>query len=121
MAQTITSLLSESASASASGDTRRSWKLINDYAQHFWLVDEADIPTEQRGDFYAVRAAAADWMGLEDEAISALRNLLHWAREGNDHEAGLIAGSHLAYQSLNQSEHSVYPLPSAASLLADLA
>ena len=121
MAQTITSLLSESASASASGDTRRSWKLINDYAQHFWLVDEADIPTKQRGDFYAVRAAAADWMGLEDEAISALRNLLHWAREGNDNEAGLIAGSHLAYQSLNQSEHSVYPLPSAASLLADLA
>lgn len=121
MAQTITSLLTESASASIAGDTRRGWELINNYAQYFWLEDESDISPDQLGDFYSVRAAAADWMGLEDEAISALQRLQAWARERGNHEAALVAGAHLAYQSLNQSEHSVYPLPDASILLADVA
>ncbi|MBF4553768.1 hypothetical protein [Corynebacterium suicordis] len=121
MAQTITSLLTESASATAAGDTQRSWQLINDYAQHFWLVDEQEIPQELLGDYYSVRAAAADWLGLDDEAVQALFSLESWAKQSNNHEAALIARSHLAYLSLNRSSHPVFPLPPADQLLADIA
>lgn len=121
MAQTIESLLRESAAAAAAGDTRKSWELISSYATDFWLVDESEIPADLVGDFYPVRAAAADWLGLEDEAVAALQAMERWAKENNNHEVALVAAAHLAYQSLNQPDHAVFLLPDAASLLSQVA
>ncbi|MBC2680876.1 hypothetical protein GSS87_00305 [Corynebacterium sp. 4HC-13] len=121
MAQTIDSLLRDSAAAAAAGDTRLSWELINNYAREFWLVDESEIPSDYRGEFYSVRAAAADWLGLSDEAVLALQALEKWTKSNGKHDVALVAAAHLAYQSLNQSEHTVYHLPEAAQLLSDIA
>ncbi|QFQ02188.1 hypothetical protein CUROG_04045 [Corynebacterium urogenitale] len=121
MALTIESLLRASASAAVAGDTRKSWELISSYATDFWLVDESEVPPELLGEFYPVRAAAADWLGLSDEAITALQSMERWAKEHDNHELALVAAAHLAYQSLNQPDHAVFPLPDASLMLADVA
>lgn len=121
MAQTIESLLLDAAAATAVGDTRLNWSLINDYARYFWLVNEQEIPDALRGDFYSVRAAAADWMGLQDEAIDALQHMELWAKEHDNHEAALVARAHLSYQAMNQTEYSVVRLSSPGAILAEVA
>lgn len=122
MSSSLIELLRDSQRAATTGDTLASWRLISRYAQEFWLADDSAVPDELRGELFPLRATAADWLGLVDEAVCALRDMRHWAHETNLHEASLLADAHLAYHSLNSSEElfvTLAPAPDALASLAD--
>ncbi|RIX35300.1 hypothetical protein D3M95_05425 [Corynebacterium falsenii] len=121
MASTLESLLQDSTAAARAGRTEDSWQLASRFATEFWLTTPHDAPDELRGEYLALRSAAADNLGLIDEAIESLLALQDWARSNDDHEVALIAAAHLAYQSLNQDDDSLHTLSSPTELLARLA
>ena len=119
MDTSLQSLLHSSAQAALSGHTATSWQIMHRYATEFWLDD----PTEPLGEFYALRAGAADCLGMADEAVDALFEMQAWA-EANDPPVALIARAHLAYQSLNNQDAPVgltNTVPPADQILNDLA
>ena len=81
MAQTLLSLLRDSRTAAQSGaSAATSWRLASDFARQYWLATPDEVPDELVGEFYSMRASAADHLGFADEAIAALRDLRAWAR-----------------------------------------
>ncbi|KAB3520789.1 hypothetical protein F8377_05960 [Corynebacterium zhongnanshanii] len=115
MHTTLESLLRSSAQAAKDGRTAESWRIMHQYATQFWLEE----PTEPLGEFYSLRAGAADCLGMADEAVHALQEMQSWA-ETHDPAVALIARAHLAYQSINGETQTV-ELPDAGAMLEELA
>ena len=124
MHNSLESLLHSSAQAARQGRTVDSWRIMHRYATEFWLEE----PVDPLGEFYALRAAVADCLGMVDEAVGALQEMHAWG-ERHDPPVALIAQAHLAYQSLNNSDPLLSdapggvtaPLPDAEMLLDQLA
>ncbi len=124
MAQTLLSLLQESSAAARSGaSAATSWRLASDFARQYWLATPAEVPDELVGEFYSMRASAADHLGLADEAIAALRDLRAWARSHNNHALALEALALLAHQALSMEDRrsTLAELHSPQEMLAQLA
>lgn len=124
MAQTLLSLLRDSRAAAVSGaHAATSWRLASDFARQYWLATPDEVPDELRGEFYSMRASAADHLGFADEAVGALRDLRHWARSHDDHALALEALALLAHQALAQEEDptAFAELHSPSEMLAQLA
>ncbi len=124
MAQTLLSLLRDSRTAAQSGTSAAtSWRLASDFARQFWLATPDEVPDELVGEFYSMRASAADHLGFADEAIAALRDLRAWARSNDDHALALEALALLAHQSLTLEERpgTLAELHSPREMLAQLA
>ncbi|WP_293819537.1 hypothetical protein [uncultured Corynebacterium sp.] len=124
MAQTLLSLLRDSRAAAQSGaSAATSWRLASDFARQYWLATPDEVPDELVGEFYSMRASAADHLGLADEAIAALRDLRAWARSNDDHALALEALALLAHQSLTLEERpaTLAELHSPREMLAQLA
>lgn len=124
MAQTLHSLLRDSRTAAQSGaSAATSWRLASDFARQYWLATPDEVPDELVGEFYSMRASAADHLGFADEAIAALRDLRAWARSNDDHALALEALALLAHQSLTLQERpaTLAELHSPREMLAQLA
>lgn len=124
MAQTLLSLLRDSRTAAQSGaSAATSWRLASDFARQFWLATPDEVPDELVGEFYSMRASAADHLGFADEAIAALRDLRVWARSNDDHALALEALALLTHQSLTLQERpgTLAELHSPREMLAQLA
>lgn len=124
MAQTLLSLLRDSRAAAQSGaSAATSWRLASDFARQYWLATPDEVPDELVGEFYSMRASAADHLGFADEAIAALRDLRAWARSNDDHALALEALALLAHQSLTLEERpaTLAELYSPREMLAQLA
>ncbi len=124
MAQTLLSLLRDSRVAAQSGaSAATSWRLASDFARQYWLATPDEVPDELVGEFYSMRASAADHLGFADEAIAALRDLRAWARSNDDHALALEALALLAHQSLTLQERpgTLAELHSPREMLAQLA
>ena len=124
MAQTLLSLLRDSRAAAQSGaSAATSWRLASDFARRYWLASPDEVPDELVGEFYSMRASAADHLGFADEAIAALRDLRVWARTNDDHALALEALALLAHQSLTLEERpgTLAELHSPREMLAQLA
>ena len=119
MPLTLNALLADSAAAVAKGKT--AWSHMSEYARFHWLASSSEVEPARRGDYFYLRAGAADMMGMTDEAVVALRELIHWAKESGDHATALIGAAHLSFHALNQDGPTVYPLRPAADLLKELA
>ena len=123
MAQTLLSLLRDSRAAAQSGaSAATSWRLASDFARQYWLATPAEVPDELVGEFYSMRASAADHLGFADEAIAALRDLRVWARTNDDHALALEALALLTHQSLTLEERpgTLAELHSPREMLAQL-
>ena len=124
MAQTLLSLLRDSRAAAQSGaSAATSWRLASDFARRYWLATPDEVPDELVGEFYSMRASAADHLVFADEAIAALRDLRVWARSNDDHALALEALALLAHQSLTLEERpgTLAELHSPREMLAQLA
>lgn len=124
MAQTLHSLLRDSRAAAQSGaSAATSWRLASDFARQYWLASPDEVPDELVGEFYSMRASAADHLGFADEAIAALRDLRVWARTNDDHALALEALALLTHQSLTLEERpgTLAELHSPREMLAQLA
>ena len=124
MAQTLHSLLRDSRAAAQSGaSAATSWRLASDFARQYWLATPDEVPDELVGEFYSMRASAADHLGFADEAIAALRDLRVWARTNDDHALALEALALLTHQSLTLEERpgTLAELHSPREMLAQLA
>ena len=123
MAQTLLSLLRDSRAAAQSGaSAATSWRLASDFARQYWLATPDEVPDELVGEFYSMRASAADHLGFADEAIAALRDLRVWARTNDDHALALEALALLTHQSLTLEERpgTLAELHSPREMLAQL-
>lgn len=124
MAQTLLSLLQDSSRAAHSGaSAAASWRLASDFARQYWLATPDEVPQELVGEFYSMRASAADHLGFADETIAALQDLRTWARSNNDHALALEALALLAHQALTQEGRpgTLTELHSPQEMLAQLA
>lgn len=108
MPLTLNALLADSAHDVAQG--RTAWRQMSEYARFHWLATAEEVSPELVGEFYFLRAGAADVMGMTDEAIAALNDLIDWAAGRGDIAVGLVGKAHLAFHARNQDEPSVYPL-----------
>src|SRR5699024_10843845 len=108
MPLTLNALLADSAHDVAQG--RTAWRQMSEFARFHWLATAENVSPELVGEFYFLRAAAADVMGMTDEAIAALCGLNAWADSRGDHALTLVGKAHLAFHAFNQDEPSWYPL-----------
>lgn len=108
MPLTLNALLADSAHDVAQG--RTAWRQMSEFARFHWLATAENVSPELVGEFYFLRAGAADVMGMTDEAIAALGELNVWADSRGDNALTLVGKAHLAFHALNQDEPSVYPL-----------
>ena len=76
-------LLRESARASAKNLTMRTWQLTNDFALRHWVTETEEataiaeqLPGELVGDYWMLRATAAENVGLVNDAAMAYAQLL---------------------------------------------
>src|SRR5699024_8357890 len=108
MPLTLNALLADSADDVAQG--RTAWRQMSAFARCHWHATAEDVSPELVGEFYFLRAGAADVMGMTDEAIAGLGDCSAWADSRGDHALTLVGKAHLAFHALNQDEPSVYPL-----------
>lgn len=59
----------------------QSWRAVTAFAQHHWLADATDAADSLKGEFFALKHAVADQLGLDDDAEAARLDWLHWAQD----------------------------------------
>lgn len=107
--------------AAATGNILSSWRILTNFATDFWLTSPADVVDDQLGDYYSLAAAAADHLGLADEAIDSLRRLRDWAKTHDDHSTALVALAQLAQQALDGEASDLFSLSDPVELLKQFA
>ncbi|RAV32634.1 hypothetical protein [Corynebacterium heidelbergense] len=121
----LTQLLTASRAAAERRDIIANHRSTSTFACHHWLAEPTDVPDELRGEFYHLRAAAAEHLAMDEEAVAALTELRHWARERNRHAIALVAQAQLAYHALDAADTGAhapgYDLPTAPEALSQVA
>lgn len=85
----LAALLAFSRHAARNLDHVASWRAVSAFARDHWLADPAGLDVDLLGEFHALRHAAADQLGLVDEAAEARRAWLDWA-VANDRPAAVL-------------------------------
>lgn len=74
-----------------------SWRCVTAFAQNHWLDDESLVDEHVKGEYFALKHAVADQLGLDDEAEAARLQWLRWAEEAQIEPAILHARSYATH------------------------